>query len=257
MARFVNTAWYALTVVFAVTMFVALLFPIPIPIDGFGGYLFLGPIIAALCGYVLGPLYGVISVLIGTLLGMYIDPRINTLVLVYFTPIMPVFSALVAGLLKKKKLRTVPIIFIIATVIFVIGPIGMQVYNVLWVHLLALSLSLLLLVPLFRKRFEGALDMKLSSDYKVGVIVIWLIVFISLLTDRIFFATILQFIAHIAEGYLTLLPLYPLEIILASIVGCIAFAVVAIGIERLDLNLPTRASRSEELGPSEVAVQID
>lgn len=246
MAKFVNAAWYALTAVFAAIQFVALLFPIPIPIDGFGGYLFLGPIAAALCGYVLGPLYGVASALIGTLLGMYIDPRINTLVISYVTPIMPVMSALVAGLLRKKKLRAVPIIFIIVTVIFIIGPIGLQVYSVLWMHLLALTLSLLLLLPLIRKRFEGALDMKLSSNYMMGVIAIWLIVFISVLTDRVFFATILQYIARIADGYLILLPVFPLEIILASVAGCILCALFAMGIERLDLYLPTSALKRED-----------
>ena len=243
MARFVNTAWYALTTVFAAIQFVALLFPILMPIDGFGGFLFLGPIAAALCGYVLGPLYGVAAVLIGTLLGMFIDPRINTLAFFYFTPIMPVFSALVAGLLRKKRLIPVAIIFIIATILFVIGPIGLQVSSVLWVHLLALSLTLLLFVPLIKKRFEGALDMKLSSDYKVGIIVLWLIVFISLLTDRILYATILQFIMPFTVAYLTVLPLFPLEIVLASIVGCIILTVTAIGIEKLGLVLPTRSKQ--------------
>jgi len=123
MSNFTRSGAYpwALVGIFAAVQLVMTYFPFTFAIGG-GGILSLGLVSAPIIGYLLGPFFGTISVLIGSFLGVALNVAAHPLAM--FTPIAPAASALVAGSLRVKKPIVVPIVYIAAIAIFLVSPIA-------------------------------------------------------------------------------------------------------------------------------------
>ena len=127
-------------------------------LTGGGGFISLGVVSAVVIGYVAGPIYGVASVFIGSTLGVAF---LNVGGIVgYVVPIVaPAASAIVAGCMRKRMYIQVIIVYIIGFVAFIVGPVGNIAYPYLWMHVIALALVILLLVPKIEKRYREGLQL--------------------------------------------------------------------------------------------------
>ncbi|MBE0526428.1 MAG: hypothetical protein IH631_05760, partial [Candidatus Thorarchaeota archaeon] len=76
-SRSISYPW-ALTGIFGAVHFVITLIPFNIALGG-GGEISFGLVSAPIIGFLLGPFFGVISVLIGSLLAIFINPGIAIL----------------------------------------------------------------------------------------------------------------------------------------------------------------------------------
>jgi hypothetical protein len=258
MARFVKRAWWSLTCICAAVQMVITLFPATFPIDATGGYFSIALVSGPIIGYLLGPLYGSVSVLLGTFLAAVVDPLatgvFGTLGFLggFLAGLPPTTGAFVAGLIKKGRRRIVPSVFIVTIVLFLITRIGLLVFSFVWLHIIALFLSLLFLVPQLKNHLESGLNLSPETSYSKAAIAIWLLVFISLMADHIVASVIRAylFIAVPAEiisiVYFDVIFIYPVERILASIVGGLVTILVGVAVIRANLHLPTHLLKGKE-----------
>jgi hypothetical protein len=258
MARSVKKAWWSLTCIFAAVQMVITLFPVTFPIDATGGYFETGLVSGPIIGYLLGPFYGSVSVLLGTFLAAVVDPLaagvLGTLGLLggFLAGLPPATGAFVAGLVKNGRRRTAPAVFVVAIGLFLITRVGLLAFSFIWLHIVALFLSLLFLVPQLRDYLEGGLNLSPERSYSKAAIAIWLLVFISLMADHIVASVIRAylFIAVPSEMvsivFIDVIFIYPIERILESIVGAFVTLLIAVVITRANLYLPTRPISGKE-----------
>jgi hypothetical protein len=95
-----KTYSWALTGIFSAIHFDITIIPFSLAI-GVQGVISLGMISGPLVGFLLGPFYGTIAVLIGSILAMFANPLLA--VLGPFTPIATASGALAAGLFRTGK----------------------------------------------------------------------------------------------------------------------------------------------------------
>jgi hypothetical protein len=246
MSNFTRSGAYpwALVGIFAAIQLVMTYFPFTFAIGG-GGILSVGLVSAPIIGYLLGPFFGTISVFIGSLLGVSLNVAAHPLAM--FTPIAPATSALVAGSLRVKKPVVVPIIYIAAMAIFLVSPIAGLSWTFLWFHVIALILSLLFLMPLFRDRLAGGLELNDGVGYGIGVVSIWLLSLIAVLADQLVGSTIGAFyfltvgldVPTLAGIYTSVMFIYPIERTLASIIAALVIVALAKFLARTYFDLPT------------------
>jgi hypothetical protein len=267
MARSLKKAWWALTLVFAAVQMVITLFPATLPIGGTGAYFSIDLISAPIIGYLLGPFYGAVSVLLGTFIAAASDPWVIGLwgpfgiIGALLVAIPPAMGAFVAGLIRKGRHRTVPIVFIVTIGLFLITRVGLIVFSFLWLHFIALSLSFLFLVPQLKKPLKDGLNLAEGTSYPKVAIALWLLVFISVMADHIVASVMRAFVYLAAPAelvsliYTEVIFIYPIERILASIVGALVTVLIAVAITRVNLYLPTSPIREEEVVPIESSNQ--
>ena len=124
---------WALTGIFAAVHLVITLIPFTIAIGG-GGSISFGMVSAPIIGFLLGPFFGVIAVVIGSILAMFINSSIA--ILGPFTVLATAAGAFAAGAMRTKIRITVPIIFIVAFGIYLASPVGVAVPLFIWFHLI-------------------------------------------------------------------------------------------------------------------------
>ena len=140
----------ALTSMFAAIHFTMTMIP-AVPAAGTGGVISLGMISAAVAGFLLGPIVGTISVLIGSYVAMLANAEL--MVLGLFTPLATASGALAAGLIRIRKPIGVFILYIIAIGLYILSPIGIIGISFIWFHLFGLLLSLIIILPGISKMF--------------------------------------------------------------------------------------------------------
>jgi len=261
MSNFTRSGAYpwALVGIFAAVQLVMTYFPFTFAIGG-GGILSLGLVSAPIIGYLLGPFFGTISVLIGSFLGVALNVAAHPLAM--FTPIAPAASALVAGSLRVKKPIVVPIVYIAAIAIFLVSPIAGLSYTFLWFHLIALILSLLFLMPLFKNKLAGGLELNENMGYGIGVVSIWLLSLIAVLADQLvgstigafYFLTLGMDVPTLAGFYTTVIFIYPIERTLASIIAAFVIVALAKFLAKTYFDLPTTPleTRIQELPEEDI-----
>ncbi len=231
MSNFPNSKAYpwVLTGIFAAVHTVLSIIP-AFPGVG-GGAISLGMISGPLVGYLLGPIYGTISVLIGSIIGLWANP--TTPILGIFTVIPPTVGAFAAASVRAKKSILVPVLIAYGFLLFLIGPIGQFTFQFLWLHLVAILLALLMMIPKLRDSF----DMPESTpiNYAFLLISFWILSFVAVMADHAvgagigvsYFHYVLGFSASDLEFvFMTIvLPIYPIErIVMATILAFVLFA---------------------------------
>ena len=253
---------WALTGVFGAFHLVLTFIPFSVLGMG-GGFLTWGMVSAAIVGFFLGPFYGTIAVLIGSLIGTGIFNLGGIL-----GPIVPVLAptagAFAAGALRTGRVRELALVFLIAILGYVIGPIGVSGFFFIWLHLITFFIILYLLVPKFYHRLKESITFEKDRNLKLMPLAIFLFSFIALLTDHIVgnTATIYYFYYFGATDAATLLTwwtpitfVYPVERLIATLF--LGFVVIATGeaIVQTGFELPTTPwDRREtlELSPEEI-----
>ncbi len=147
----------ALTSMFAALHFTLTMIP-AVPAAGTGGIISLGMVSAAVSGFLLGPIVGTISVLIGSYVAMFANAEL--MVLGLFTPIATAAGALAAGFIRIRKPIGVLVIYLMAVVLYILSPIGILGIGFLWFHLFGLVLALIIAVPMISTKFLDYLNFK-------------------------------------------------------------------------------------------------
>ncbi|MHA2190203.1 MAG: hypothetical protein ACXAAP_08225 [Candidatus Thorarchaeota archaeon] len=241
---------WALTGVFAALHFVMTIFPFAPSIGG-GGVISIGLISAPIIGYILGERYGTLAVLIGSILGIFANPAVAIIGL--FTPLAPTASAFAAGVLRTKYAFTVPILFVVAFFVYLVGPIGLLLPGYLWLHSVAFVISIIIALPFVAKMFRRGVNFT-ETDPFASAMFIGLLSFISVMLDHIVGSSIGVYYFNyvfsldaltLTEIFKFVTVIYPIErLIAASLATMMIFVVGAIIIES---NLYTPGGTQELL----------
>jgi hypothetical protein len=259
--RSIAYSW-ALTGIFAAFHFVTSMLPYSVLGTG-GGFLSWGMISAPIVGFLLGPFFGTISILIGSILNVLVFNPGEILGPVILT-LAPASGALAAGLLRANKPLGVIAIYLIGFIVFLVGPVGLIAYPYLWLHAITLLLIFPFVVPRTRRLLLRGLHFTKEGNPVITLFSVWLMSFIALIADNLiggaigtyYFVYILLFDpTALATVYIGIALVYPIERIIASaIVTVVALAVgYALARSYFDLPvLPTKQMTIEELSEEEI-----
>ena len=219
-----------------------------------GGFLTWGMVSAPIVGFLLGPFYGTIAVLAGSLIGTGIFNLGGIL-----GPIVPVFAptagAFAAGALRTGKVRELFVVFLIAIGGYIIGPIGIPAFLFIWLHLITLFIIVILLVPSLYGKLKEAVTFERGRNITVMPIAIFLFSFIALLTDHIVGNTASVFYFHyvlamdvptLVGFWLPITFVYPIERIVAAVILGIVVIAVGEAIVQTGFELPVSPWESKE-----------
>jgi len=237
---------------------------IPFSVLGMGGgFLTWGMISAALVGFLLGPFYGTIAVLAGSIIGTGLFNLGGIL-----GPIVPILAptagAFAAGALRTGRVRELFVVFLIATLAYVIGPIGIPAFLFIWLHLITLAIITILLVPKLMNKLKDAVTFDKGRNLKLMPFAILLFSFIALLTDHIVGNTVTVYFFHyfgamdvptLVGFWLPITFVYPVERLLATVILAVIVITASEAIVQAGLELPVSPWESKEqleLSPDEV-----
>jgi hypothetical protein len=214
---------------------------------GVDGALSFGMVTGPLIGYLLGPFFGPVSVLIGSYLAGFINPGI--MVLGPFTPIATATGALAAGLIRVGKPYFVPIIYMVAIGLFLVGPLGVLLPVFVWFHLICLALSFLFVLPKLSGILKEGIELKPGFNPVVGFIGIWLLSIVTLVADQAMGSMIGVFYLvyglgleadMVAGFYVVITYVYPIERLVASIILAIVAFALGSTLAKTYFDLPTK-----------------
>ncbi len=240
---------WALTGVFAAFHLVVSMLPYT---PAGAGIITWGMVSAVLVGLILGPLYGTISVGIGSILTMIAFPSVA--VISIFTPLAPMAGALTAGALIARRPWILYCVFSAAILLFVAGPIGFMAIGFLWLHCATLVFSLLYVVPGTSRKLRNGLELSKGTSAVVIGLAYWFTGFCALIADNLVGSALYQYYAFsigfdaptLTGIYLAIMFVYPVERGVASIV----LAAIAIATSRAlasaHLSLPLIGLHIEE-----------
>ena len=220
---------------------------IPFAVLGMGGgFLTWGMISAVLVGFLLGPFYGTLAVLMGSFIGTGVFNLGGIL-----GPIVPVLApaagAFAAGALRTGRIKELFVLFLIATVGFIVGPIGIPAFLFIWMHLITLVIIAILLVPKLMNALKDAVTFEKGRNLKLMPVAIFLFSFIALLTDHIVGNTVTVFYFHyilamdaptLVGFWLPITFVYPVERLLATVILSIIVIAAEEAIVQTGLELP-------------------
>jgi hypothetical protein len=233
---------WALTGIFAAVHLVITLIPFNFSLGGAGEISF-GLVSAPIIGFLLGPFFGVLAVLIGSLIAMSINPLIA--VLGPLTVLATASGAFAAGAMRTKIRISVPVIFILAMAIYLLSPVGAAVPVFIWFHIIAFILSLLFIIPRISTILIDPLELRVGTNRGRMFVSIWLFSLIAVTLDQVVGSAIggwylppilgLGVIVGYFEGFVLL---YPIERIVGSIIIALVIYALVVGLSRADYGLP-------------------
>ena len=199
----------ALIAVFAALHTVLSSLPYTITI-GVSGSITLGVVSAPLIGILLGPISGGISVLIGSVIAMFINPAGAVFGAISFLP--ATIGAFSAGFTIKKK-GYIPAVLILALVlVFYAHPSGLEAMLYPFMHIIAIAVALLFSTKLA----VWSTDMNKIARLGLGVTVA---AFVGTLTDHITGSALAIWIFDLpAAVWESIIFIYPVERIVAVII---------------------------------------
>jgi len=133
-----STVDIALMAVFAALQAVLSLIPLSFTI-GVSGEITLGVVGGALIGILLGPIIGGSAVLIGSLIGVFLNPA--GAIFGVFTIFPPFFGAVGAGCVKIKRGYIAGAIILVSLLIFYAHPFGREAIIYPWLHIIAMVIA--------------------------------------------------------------------------------------------------------------------
>ena len=219
-----------------------------------GGFLTWGMVSAPIVGFLLGPFYGTIAVFAGSIIGTGIFNLGGIL-----GPIVPILAptagAFAAGALRTGRVRELFVVFLVAIVLYIIGPIGIPALIFIWLHMITFGIIIILLVPKIYQMLKESVTFERGRNLKLMPFAVWLFSFIALMTDHIVGNTATVFYFHyfgamdvptLVGFWLPITFVYPIERLVASLI--LALVVIAAGeaIVQSGLELPTTPWESRE-----------
>ncbi len=254
---------WALTGVFAALHLVITLIPFTLAFGG--GQISFGMISAPLVGFLLGPFFGPIAALIGSIIAIFINAELAAIG--PFTVLATASGALGAGLLRSRKPIGVPLIFLMSMAMYLVSPIGVLVPSFIWFHVVAFCLSLIFLVPSVSTTLLNGLEFKKESNLAISAIAIWMLSIIAVTLDQAvgsalgpyYFVYVLGADAAFIGGFFEFaIVLYAIERLIGSIL--LAALLFALGniLVNSNLGLPITSLTPfgyEELTEVEIAIE--
>ncbi|MHA1768844.1 MAG: hypothetical protein ACTSV3_03230 [Candidatus Thorarchaeota archaeon] len=245
---------WALTGIFSAVHLVITLIPYSITVSG-GGQISFGLISAPIVGFLLGPFFGVIAVIIGSLVATLMDPLIA--VLGPFTVLATAAGAFAAGAMRTKLRASIQAIYILSMVMFLISPIGPLIPQFILFHFVVFLLSLLFLVPGVGRRLLDALTLHRSVEGPIRLMALWLLSIVAVTLDNVVGSAIGAYYFNIAflidpvslAGMFSLaIPIIPVERLIGSVMVAMLLLALVEVLERADFGLPlSRVGRYELL----------
>lgn len=205
-----TTKGIALIAVFAALHAVLSSLPYSIAIGVGGGSITLGVISAPLVGILLGPISGGISVLIGSVIGMFLNPAGAIFGAISFLP--ATIGAFSAGFTITKKGYISAVMILIPLMLFYVHPLGNQAMIYPFMHIIAVFVALAFSTKL------AVWSTEMSNIKKLGV-GIPVAAFVGTLTDHITGSTLALWIFDLpSEIWNSIIFIYPIERIVAVII---------------------------------------
>ncbi|TFG31801.1 hypothetical protein EU528_05230 [Candidatus Thorarchaeota archaeon] len=252
---------WALTGIFAAVHLVITLIPFTIAIGGSGEISF-GLVSAPMVGFLVGPFFGVLAVIIGSLIAMFINPSIAILGL--FTVIATAAGAFAAGAMRTKIRVAIPLLFLVSMGMFLISPIGPIIPEFILFHFIIFLLSLLFIVPGIGTKLIEPLRLDRNFNRASGLVSLWLLSIVAVALDNVVGSAIGVYYFSIAFGmdpttlaglFALGIPVIPLERLFGSIVVGAILVGLAEALARTNFGLPlSRIGKYElfELGEDEI-----
>jgi hypothetical protein len=242
MASYFESGTYpwALTGVFAAVHFVVTLLPFSISVSGTGVISF-GMISSVIVGFLLGPVYGTVSVLVGSFLGMFVDPALMVIGLA--TPIATASGALSVGFIRVKKPVYAIAVYFLALIIYLVGPIGLLVPEVLWFHIIVILLALVFIIPFTKKKLFN----EIGFSSKTSTRAIFLIALVGVCVDQAVGSAIgsyylvyaLGLDINLVAGWWTAITfIYPVERFIGALIATVILAALTESISGGYFSLP-------------------
>ncbi|MGD9396825.1 MAG: hypothetical protein PVJ05_10390 [Candidatus Thorarchaeota archaeon] len=255
MSKYTQSVAYpwALTGIFAAVHLVITLIPYSIGVGG-GGEISFGLVSAPVVGFILGPFFGVIAVLIGSVLAMFINPGIA--IIGPFTAIATAAGAYAAGAMRTKLRVTIPVLYLAAIGMFLLSPIGLLVPQFLLFHFIVFLLSLIFFVPGFSRMLMEALKLERSFNRWAGFASMWLLSIVAVTLDNVvgsamgayyFIAAFAMDPAALAGLFALGIPVIPVERIIGSVIVALLLAALAEVLVRANFGLPLSRVGNYEL----------
>jgi hypothetical protein len=244
---------WALTGIFAAVHLVITLIPYSIGVGG-GGEISFGLVSAPIVGFLLGPFFGVIATVIGSIIAMFINPGIA--LIGPFTVIATAAGAYAAGAIRTKLRVTIPALYLVAMGLFLVSPIGLLVPQFLLFHFIVFLLSLIFFVPDFSKMLMEPLKLERSFNRPSGFASLWLLSIVAVTLDNVvgsamgayyFIAAFSMDPAALAGLFALGIPVIPVERLLGSFIVALLLAALAEVLARANFGLPLSRVGNYEL----------
>ena len=235
---------WALTGIFSAVHLVITLIPFNMSVGG-GGEISFGLVSAPIVGFLLGPFFGVIAVLIGSLIAMFINPLIA--LIGPFTVIATIAGAYAAGTMRTKLRVTIPLFYLIAMGAFLLSPIGSLLPQFIIFHFIVFLLSLIFLVPKISGKLIEPLKLEQNFNRMYAFVAMWLLSIIAVTLDNVVGSALGAYYFIIAYGmdptalaalFAGGIPLIPIERLVGSVIIAIILAALAEVLVRVDFGLP-------------------
>lgn len=154
--------------VFAALHAVVSLLPFTLTI-GVSGQITLGVLTGPLIGILAGPVVGGAAVLVGSLIGGFINPAGAIFGIASFVP--PTVGAVGAGLVRSARSYLAGIILLLSVLIFYSHPFGREVVYYPWLHLVAAVVAILPLSKVLREDFGSTSLQKIAPAFVIAAFV--------------------------------------------------------------------------------------
>jgi membrane-bound metal-dependent hydrolase YbcI (DUF457 family) len=215
----------ALVSVFAALQAILSLLPFTITI-GVSGQITFGVIGGPLIGILFGPFFGGLAVLIGSLVGIFINP--GGALFGILTVIPPSLAAIAAGFIKMKRGYIAGSIILFSLLVFYANPIGREVFVYTWLHIVAMIVAFSPLAYLAGSSFR-------SSNPERPLFGITVAAFVAILTDHMAGSALAMWYFSPAikpEEWLFIVPVYPVERVVALALTTLIAVPVYYGLKR-------------------------
>ncbi len=222
------TTKIALVAVFAALQALLGVFPFTIAI-GTSGQITLGVIGGPLFGLLLGPTFGGLAVLLGSLVGVFLNP--GGALFGILTVIPPSLAAFSAGCIKKKKGYVAGAVILLSILVFYAHPFGQEAFAYTWLHIVAMIIAFSPLAHVAGSTFD-------SSGTRRPMLGIGIGTFVGLMTDHIAGSALAIWYfspALTPEIWFATMPIYPVERIVAFALTMVIAVPVYYGVRRAGL----------------------
>jgi hypothetical protein len=172
---------------------------------GVSGQITLGVIGGSLIGILLGPVIGGLAVLIGSIVGVFLNPA--GALFGILTVIPPFFGAFGAGCVKIKRGYIAGAVILASLLVFYAHPFGREAFIYPWLHIVAMIVAFSPIAYIAGSTFS-------SSNTKKPLFGIAIAAFVGVLTDHITGSALAMWYfspSLIPPIWYSIMPVYPIE----------------------------------------------
>ncbi|XRO75782.1 hypothetical protein ACO3TA_02660 [Methanocaldococcus sp. 28A] len=188
------------------------------------------PSLSALCGLLLGPIYGFFAVMLVMLIYFFLNPK--AFYFGIYSLIPPALAVISAGALSEGKWKYSAIILTIGLLIFYLTDVGRVVF-----YHPCLSILALFFVIIFREKISKLL---FNKDCKKVIIGALILSFTSIMTDHLYGSILgILYLNLTADDYIKALPIFIKERLIMTVVGAF-FIIFAVEITKCFLKHATK-----------------